>query len=69
MDPTVLQDALRLGEVLEGAVDAGREVGHIPGLQHELGPPRQEASVSRPHRPPFPPSPAPTPRAAPLTGT
>lgn len=37
MNPAILQDALRLGEVLKGAVDAGREVGHIPGLQHELG--------------------------------
>lgn len=69
MDPTILQDALRLGEVLEGAVDASREVGHIPGLQHELGPPRQEALVSRPHRSPFPPSPAPAAGAAVLTGT
>lgn len=37
MNPAILQDALRLGEVLKGAVDAGREVGHIPGLQHKLG--------------------------------
>lgn len=80
MDPAVLQNALRLSEVLEGAVDAGREVGHVPGLQHELGGGAGDR-VSSPGGPPARPGPRPTqgpahpglrpapPRAAALTGT
>lgn len=58
MDPAVLQNALGLGEVLEGAVDAGREVGHVPGLQHELGGGAGDR-VSTPGGPPSRPGPRP----------
>lgn len=85
MDPAVLQNALGLGEVLEGAVDAGREVGHVPGLQHELGGGAGDR-VSTPGGPPSRPGPRPPwprpgprprpprfrpapPKAAALTGT
>lgn len=50
MDPTILQDALRLSEVLEGAIDTSREVGHIPGLQHERNLRHGDRHVARLHR-------------------
>lgn len=67
VDTAVLNNALRLSEVLEGAVDAGREVRHIPGLQHQLGHPGQEVWVNGVLSPP-PQSLGPS-QVATLTGT
>lgn len=61
MDPTILQDALRLSEVLEGAIDTSREVGHIPGLQHELGPPMAGGLGEQAPQVPLPPITCPRP--------
>lgn len=74
VDTAVLQNALRLSKVLEGAVDTGGEVRHIPGLQYQLGHPGQEVWVNgvlSPLLPPLPPPPSslgPS-RVATLTGT
>lgn len=56
VDTAVLQNALRLSEVLEGAVDTGGEVRHIPGLQYQLGHPGQEVWVNGVLSPLFPPT-------------